>query len=121
MIVIAGAGIGGLTLGCALARAGLPFVIFERAEELRPAGAGIALSQNAFAALAHLGLEETARAAGQELAEGAIWDQHGRVLMASQVGKSGSRGRTPDRTPDHKVVVEAGTVAMARSDLQAVC
>jgi 2-polyprenyl-6-methoxyphenol hydroxylase-like FAD-dependent oxidoreductase len=104
MIVIAGAGIGGLTLGCALARAGLPFVIFERAAQLRPAGAGIALSQNAFSALEHLGLEQAARAAGQELAEAAICDQHGRVLLGSKV----------------RELVEGGTVAMARSDLQAV-
>jgi 2-polyprenyl-6-methoxyphenol hydroxylase-like FAD-dependent oxidoreductase len=116
MIVIAGAGIGGLTLGCALARAGLPFVIFERAEELRAAGAGIALSQNAFAALAHLGLEQTARAAGQEMREAAICDHHGRVLMSSQVGHP---GRPPGKPADDKVV-EAGTVAMARADLQAV-
>ena len=34
MIVIAGAGIGGLTLGCALARARRPFVICERASVL---------------------------------------------------------------------------------------
>ena len=105
MIVIAGAGIGGLTLGCALARAGRPFVIFERAEQLRPVGAGIALSQNAFSALAHLELEQAARAAGQELTEAVICDQTGRALITSQV----------------KQVAEGGsTVAMARADLQAV-
>ncbi len=102
MIVIAGAGIGGLTLGCALARAGLPFVIFERAAELRPAGAGIALSQNAFAALAHLGLEQPARAAGKALGQAVICDQTGRTLIAAKGPSVG------------------GTVAMARSDLQTV-
>jgi 2-polyprenyl-6-methoxyphenol hydroxylase-like FAD-dependent oxidoreductase len=35
MIIIAGAGIGGLTLGCALRRAGRPFHILERSAELR--------------------------------------------------------------------------------------
>jgi 2-polyprenyl-6-methoxyphenol hydroxylase-like FAD-dependent oxidoreductase len=104
MIVIAGAGIGGLTLGCALARAGLPFVIFERAAELRPVGAGIALSQNAFAALAHLGLEQAARAAGQEMNDAIICDHLGRVLLSSPV----------------RQFSEGGAVALARADLQSV-
>ena len=56
MIVIAGGGIGGLTLGCALSQARKPFRIFERAVELRPVGAGIALSPNAFQAFAHIGM-----------------------------------------------------------------
>jgi 2-polyprenyl-6-methoxyphenol hydroxylase-like FAD-dependent oxidoreductase len=103
MIVIAGAGIGGLTLGCALARMGRPFQIFERAPQLRPAGAGIALSQNAFAALAHIGLDSAARAAGQALSEAAICDHTGRPLVQSAMNE-----------------VTGGTVAMARSDLQAV-
>ena len=51
MILIAGAGIGGLTLGCALSRHGIPFRIFEKAPELKPAGAGIALAENALRAL----------------------------------------------------------------------
>ena len=91
MIVIAGAGIGGLTLGCALARMGRPFAIFERAPELRPAGAGIALSQNAFAALAHLGLDSAARAAGQEISDGDHLRPDGRVLIA----RSGAATRAP--------------------------
>ncbi len=103
MIVIAGAGIGGLTLGCALARMGRPFQIFERAPQLRPAGAGIALSQNAFSALAHIGLDQAARAAGQPLSEAAICDHTGRPLVHS----------TMDQFTN-------GSVAMARSDLQAV-
>jgi 2-polyprenyl-6-methoxyphenol hydroxylase-like FAD-dependent oxidoreductase len=104
MIVIAGAGIGGLTLGCALARMGRPFAIYERAPELRPAGAGIALSQNAFAALAHLGLDSAARAAGQEITDGSICDLHGHVLVRASVGDPGA----------------GNSAAMARSDLQAV-
>ena len=104
MIVIAGGGIGGLTLGCALARARRPFVICERATELRPVGAGIALSHNAFRALAHLGLDQAARDAGQELVEAAICNRGGKVIVSSVV----------------REVVEGGTVAMARSTLQKV-
>lgn len=104
MIVIAGAGIGGLTLGCALARAHRSFRIFERATELRPTGAGIALSANAIRALAHVGLDDQVRACGQELAVAAICDPSGRVLLAVDV----------------REVVPGGTVAMARASLQEV-
>jgi 2-polyprenyl-6-methoxyphenol hydroxylase-like FAD-dependent oxidoreductase len=68
MIVIAGGGIGGLTLGCALSRARKPFRILERASELRAVGAGIALSPNAFQALAHVGIEDQVRDGGWDLA-----------------------------------------------------
>jgi 2-polyprenyl-6-methoxyphenol hydroxylase-like FAD-dependent oxidoreductase len=104
MILIAGAGIGGLTLGRALARARLPFRIYERASDLRPAGAGIALSANAFTALAHVGLEEPARACGRELGVAAICHPAGHALISVRV----------------RDIVAGGTVAMARSDLQRV-
>jgi 2-polyprenyl-6-methoxyphenol hydroxylase-like FAD-dependent oxidoreductase len=81
MIVIAGAGIGGLTLGCALARKGRPFRILERSERLRPAGAGIALSANALRALAHIELDNAVREAGHEVSVAAICNQAGRALI----------------------------------------
>ena len=42
-ILIAGAGIGGLTLAVALKKRGLPVRVFERAEIVEPAGAGITM------------------------------------------------------------------------------
>ena len=102
MIIIAGAGIGGLTLGCALSRAGRPFRILERAAELRPVGAGIALSENALRALAHIGLAEAGRAAGQELGTAAICDQQGKVLIGYRI----------------RDIISGATVAMARAALQ---
>jgi 2-polyprenyl-6-methoxyphenol hydroxylase-like FAD-dependent oxidoreductase len=102
MIAIAGAGIGGLTLGCALARRGRPFCIFEHASELRPAGAGIALSANAFHALAHVGLEERVRACGLELGVADIRDPQGNVLLSVRL----------------QDLPGGGTVAMTRASLQ---
>jgi 2-polyprenyl-6-methoxyphenol hydroxylase-like FAD-dependent oxidoreductase len=102
MILIAGAGIGGLTLGCALARAGRPFRIFERAVELRPVGAGIALSDNAFRALAYIDLADGVRACGQELRIAAICDPHGGVITEMHM----------------QDVVAGATVAMPRAALQ---
>ncbi len=57
LIVVAGAGIAGLTTALALARAGTRVAVLERAATLSEAGAGIQLSPNAGRVLAGLGLE----------------------------------------------------------------
>ncbi|WP_424627225.1 FAD-dependent monooxygenase [Bradyrhizobium sp. SYSU BS000235] len=56
-VVIAGAGIGGLTASLALARQGFRVVIMERTERLEEAGAGLQLSPNASRLAIELGLE----------------------------------------------------------------
>lgn len=55
--LIAGAGIGGLTLGLALLRSGHNVRILEAAPALKEVGAGISLSPNAFHALRYVGLD----------------------------------------------------------------
>ena len=55
-ILIAGAGIAGLTLALALARQGIASHILERREELSEAGAGIQLGPNAMQVLTRLGV-----------------------------------------------------------------
>ena len=55
-IIIAGAGIGGLTAALTLARAGYRAVVLEQATRLEEAGAGIQLSPNATRVLESLGL-----------------------------------------------------------------
>ena len=55
-ILVAGAGIGGLSAALALARCGLPVHIVERTPEIREVGAGLQLGPNAFRAFARLGL-----------------------------------------------------------------
>lgn len=56
-IVVAGAGIGGLTAALALAARGFRVIVLERAEKLQEAGAGLQLSPNASRILMDLGLE----------------------------------------------------------------
>lgn len=58
-ILIAGAGIGGLTAASCLMKAGYDVEIYEQAPELSEVGAGIQLSANAMHVLNHLGLGET--------------------------------------------------------------
>ena len=56
-IVVAGAGIGGLTAALALAARGFRIVVLEKAERLEEAGAGLQLSPNASRILVELGLQ----------------------------------------------------------------
>lgn len=56
-IVIAGAGIGGLTASLALAAQGFRVIVLEKAERLEEAGAGLQLSPNASRVLIDLGLQ----------------------------------------------------------------
>jgi salicylate hydroxylase len=56
-IIVAGAGIGGLTASLALAREGFRVIILEKAERLEEAGAGLQLSPNASRVLIDLGLK----------------------------------------------------------------
>jgi salicylate hydroxylase len=56
-IVVAGAGIGGLTAALALAAKGFRVVVMEKAERLEEAGAGLQVSPNASRILVDLGLK----------------------------------------------------------------
>jgi salicylate hydroxylase len=62
-IIVAGAGIGGLTAALALAAKGFRVVVVEQAAELQETGAGIQLSPNATRQLIGLGLAERLREA----------------------------------------------------------
>ena len=57
-IIIAGAGIGGLTAALALLKLGFDVTVLERASELKEVGAGVQLSANAVRPLYQLGLEQ---------------------------------------------------------------
>lgn len=69
-IVVAGAGIGGLTAALALAAKGFRVVVMEKAERLEEAGAGLQLSPNASRILVELGLQP--RLAGSAVTPDAI-------------------------------------------------
>jgi salicylate hydroxylase len=65
-VLIAGAGLGGLTAALALLKRGCDVQVFEQAPELREVGAGLQLSANGLRPLYQLGLEEALRALASE-------------------------------------------------------
>lgn len=62
-VIVAGAGVAGLSAALALARHGFPVELYERSEELREIGAGLQLSPNATNILARLGVLDAIRRA----------------------------------------------------------
>src|SRR5215207_10865563 len=63
-VLIAGAGIGGLTTALALRQAGLDAHVYEQASVLREVGAGVAISPNAVKVLHRLGLAQALQSVG---------------------------------------------------------
>ena len=68
-IVIAGAGIGGLTAAMCLHRAGFDVHVYEAVSELKPLGVGINIQAGAVRILSDLGLEPALAATGIETRE----------------------------------------------------
>ncbi|KWW97681.1 hypothetical protein TH66_19360 [Carbonactinospora thermoautotrophica] len=83
---IAGAGLGGLAAGIALAQRGWSVRIHERSPELRMFGAGIWLWENGLRSLAALGVEQAATKRARRIETLVVKDQHGRVLMRREFG-----------------------------------
>jgi len=79
-IVVAGAGIGGLTAALALAAQGFRIVVLEKAERLEQAGAGLQLSPNASRILVELGLQK-------RLAAGAVTPESINIMSARGGGE----------------------------------
>jgi 2-polyprenyl-6-methoxyphenol hydroxylase-like FAD-dependent oxidoreductase len=76
-VLIAGAGIAGLTLGLTLHRIGAPFRIFEATREIRPLGVGINLQPNAVRELFDLGLELDLNRIGVRTRQYGFYSKHG--------------------------------------------
>jgi len=87
-VVVAGAGIGGLTAALAIARHGYRVVVLEQAERLEEAGAGIQLSPNASRVLIALGLHRQLTAAQVSTPEELVVanGRSGRVLARATLG-----------------------------------
>lgn len=89
-IVIAGAGIGGLTSALTLHAAGFPVVVLESAHEVKPLGVGINMLPHAVGVLTELGLGDELAHAGVATTEIRFCDKHGTVLYTEPRGLTGA-------------------------------
>ena len=80
-VLVAGAGVAGLSTAIALTEAGHRVTISERAGELREVGAALSLWPNALAALDTLGVGDAVRAIGVAAPTDAIRSTSGQVLV----------------------------------------
>jgi 2-polyprenyl-6-methoxyphenol hydroxylase-like FAD-dependent oxidoreductase len=86
-VLIAGAGIAGLTAALSLHAAGIDAMIVDPVHELKPLGVGINLLPHAVRELTELGLGEQLAATGIETAEQAHFDRHGSFVWSEPRGR----------------------------------
>jgi 2-polyprenyl-6-methoxyphenol hydroxylase-like FAD-dependent oxidoreductase len=85
-VLIAGGGIGGLTLALSLHQIGVPAKVFESVAELKPLGVGINVLPHAVRELIELGLHERLDAAGVATRELAYFSKRGRPIWSEPRG-----------------------------------
>jgi 2-polyprenyl-6-methoxyphenol hydroxylase-like FAD-dependent oxidoreductase len=86
-IVIAGAGIGGLTAAMCLKRVGFDVEVFEAVSEFKPLGVGINIQAGAVRILSGLGMEPALAATGIETRELRYANRHGQTIWADPRGR----------------------------------
>ncbi|MEC4722328.1 flavin-dependent oxidoreductase [Noviherbaspirillum sp. CPCC 100848] len=87
-VAIAGAGIGGLTLGLMLHERGIEVEIFEAVNEIRPLGVGINLLPHASQQLCQLGLEQLLAEKGIETSTLAYFNKFGQEIWREPRGRA---------------------------------
>ena len=87
-VVIAGAGIGGLSAALSLHAAGIEAIVIDSAASLRPLGVGINLMPHAVRELTELGLGDELEAAGIPTAEMVHFDRHGNRIWGFASGRN---------------------------------
>src|SRR5215212_3859121 len=86
-VLIIGAGIGGLTLGLMLRRAGISCRIFEAASELKPVGVGINILPHASRELCELGLEDALASVAVITREYCFFNRYGQFIYSEPAGR----------------------------------
>ncbi len=85
-VLIAGGGIGGLTLALSLNQIGVPAKVFESVAELKPLGVGINVLPHAVRELIELGLLDKLDEAGVRTKELAYFSKHGKPIWSEPRG-----------------------------------
>jgi 2-polyprenyl-6-methoxyphenol hydroxylase-like FAD-dependent oxidoreductase len=86
-VIVAGAGIGGLSAALSLHAAGIGVVVIDQAASLRPLGVGINVMPHAVRELTELGLGGELAAAGLPTAEMVHFDRHGNRIWGFACGR----------------------------------
>lgn len=87
-LIVAGAGIAGLTLALTCHQIGVPVKVYESVRELRPLGVGINLQPNAVRELIELGLGDSLNTIGIEATEWALVGRNGNDVWSEPRGVS---------------------------------
>ncbi|MBI3512596.1 MAG: FAD-dependent monooxygenase, partial [Proteobacteria bacterium] len=87
-VIIVGAGIGGLTLGLMLQRAGIPCRIYEAAPAIKAVGVGINVLPHATRELAQLGLEDALARVAVTTTESCFFNRFGQLIYREPLGRA---------------------------------
>jgi len=87
-VLIAGGGIGGLTLALTLHERGIPCRVFEQAPAIRPVGVGVNLLPHSTKELARLGLEDALAARAVTTLENVFFNRFGQLIHREPVGRA---------------------------------
>ncbi|MFC0243623.1 FAD-dependent monooxygenase [Rhodopseudomonas telluris] len=115
-IVVAGAGIGGLTASLAFAAKGFRVIVLEKAERLAEAGAGLQISPNASRVLVDLGLAD--RLAPRAIAPDAVSvmsARTGRALLRLPLGEQAAARAGAPYWVLHRADLQAALRAQAEA------
>jgi 5-methylphenazine-1-carboxylate 1-monooxygenase len=86
-VLIAGAGIGGLTMALSLHQIGIPAIVFESVPEIKPLGVGINLLPHAVREFTELGLQEILAENAIATSELAYFSKRGQQIWSEPRGR----------------------------------
>ena len=116
-ILIAGAGIGGLSAALALSKAGYAVAIIERAIQLEEAGAGVQLAANATRCLDALGVLERVRTQAVTPEAFRVMDgRRGTVITQAPMGREAAARFGGEFLVIHRADLQAVLLAAAQQD-----
>jgi len=85
-VIVAGGGIGGLSLALSLHQAGIPVCVYDAVRDLVPLGVGINLQPSAVRELTELGLADVLAATGNAVEQLSYLNKHGQVVWSERRG-----------------------------------
>jgi 2-polyprenyl-6-methoxyphenol hydroxylase-like FAD-dependent oxidoreductase len=119
VIVILGAGIGGLTLALSLHRAGVACRVFEAAPEMLPLGVGINVLPHATAELRSLGVLDALERVAVVTREAAFFNRFGQLVYAEPAGRFA--GHESPQLSIHRGDLQGVLLAAVKERLGADC